>query len=1494
MGGVKVSGQGGGLNFTANLDISQALKNSETLKRAMSDLAVSSDGITASRKSQASADNAAGKAITEYQAKQLALRKTMVDALATSEALRQKNLELDASYKAGRITAQEQAAAERQLRKDRLALAEATRAARAAQVAATGSYDEANAKLLALGRSIKAAEGGFASTNPVIRAQINEYNQLNQSLKAFDAQMGNHQRNVGGYSEALSGFGSQLKSLALNYVSAYAILAGLNHIIKTNAEISDSFADVRRTAGLSADEVENLSNQLKKIDTRTSLKGLLDIAVIGGQLGIARDQLAGFTKAIDQLSVTLSGEISGGAEAVASALGKINGVFKVQEKEGTDVERSFNKTGSAILALGQAGLATGEFLQDFGLRTAGVANTAKISLPIILAYGAVLEETGSSAEVAGTALVRLIGNLASKREQFFTIAKIADSTLTLKSFTDLINTDANAALQKFFQGLNAGGKDLTSFTDLIDKIGLKGGPAKNAIIALAQNQALLNERINESKTAYDAGTLSAEQFELKNNNLAGSVAKLGNQFEKTTSSGAIASFFKEIIDWCTKTLSALDKVVNSKSFAELTDRLIAGQKNLNPASFALNAFKKNINFDAKNDATAAFTSSQKASASVTDPFSENTKVLSNNLITLKAAYKDAYHAYSVYYDGVKNGTLINSKEQGKSLDDYKKNAEDILAITKNVQQRYNAVIAVKKEDIQVNEEQADSELKTAAAIHTRIKELQNDALAIPANKANDIKRIQALKATLREVSGSSKLVDTALNGRNALQTQIDALTKKGTDKELTADDQQVESVKDKYAKMLEAAKKFNNDPENKKKGLRVDGGGLVRAQSNELTGLRDKQDTEKLKITLDKQKKLYDDYEAYKTEVGEDKAKKRFAGLIDIDKTYLQSLKAQEQALTTPDAKAKGGVDSDPAATQLQLKEVRKRIADETYAESAKYANLLKQLQNYQDQAKILTANYEEDKARIASNPLNLSAEQLTEQYKVLKEKFDKNISALSVSELTNSVDWSNLFSNLGDLATKDIETLLKTIESKFKDLSKTMNPIDLATTRKKLQEARDLLIKDNPFKQVGLAIQEVFNDSVDGIKKSDGQIKTDWDNLGKSTAAAFKFVSDAVDSCDILKGALGEVAGTALSSLAAIAAVAVAVSTAIKTAEKASIILAVISAALVVVQAIASVFKSIFGAHDKNIEKKIKGYQSDLDALDRGFKQLERDVTNAVGNDIYADQTKEIENLQAQQAKLIQQRDAEASKKKADQGKIDDYNSKINDIPNQIADINQAITDMLVQTTFKDLSSSLSDAFTSAFANGEDSLAKLNEAFNQVIANAVKKGLELKFLQPVVDGFIKDFAAYMNSNGNSALGFDFTKYKDLLQVAGDNFTAGLEPFKEFFTPASTPSTSTALSKSITQITSDQANALEGINRGTYDQTKQVVTQATIGNALLTNIGKSIGDMYKIGLDTFNSTVEIEKNTRRGADNTDGLIPALKEIIKNTTGGTSLRGSGLG
>lgn len=386
----------------------------------------------------------------------------------------------------------------------------------------------------------------------------------------------------------LNEFKSQLLSMAAGYVSFHALMSGLKSVVHTNAEISDSMADLERTAKLTVGQTDSLVKSLKGLDRRTNLEGLLDIGYIGGQLGVGKKDIQGYIEKIDELGVVLKKEFPGGAEAVATSLGKLISIYKITGQEGISLEQSLSKVGSALLGIAHDGPVSVQYLQDFALRTAGAAQVAKLSLPTMLAYGAVLSEAGVTAQVAASSVNRLISSLAGKREKYLAIAQLADSTLTIEEFTNLINTDTQKALDLFFRGLRAGNPTQTEFNDRMSTLNFKVGAATNSITALALGQDKLNRKINIGNEEYDSGTLSAENYAIKNDTLAASIDKVGNAFSNFTTNpnSGIGKALKNIIDTTTETIKALDSLSDKMVYLqELRDKSVVSIGGIDPGAF---------------------------------------------------------------------------------------------------------------------------------------------------------------------------------------------------------------------------------------------------------------------------------------------------------------------------------------------------------------------------------------------------------------------------------------------------------------------------------------------------------------------------------------------------------------------------------------------------------------------------------------------------------------------------------------------------------------------------------------------------------------------------------------------------------------------------------------------------------------------------------------------------------------------------------------------
>ncbi len=120
-------------------------------------------------------------------------------------------------------------------------------------------------------------------------------------------------------------------------------------------KLSDQLADLRRVTGLTADQANQLNESLLKIDSRTSADGLREIAIIAGKLGVAKEDILGFTEAVNKLVVALGDEL-GDADQITTQLGKILNVF-----DGEITGDNISKLGNAIVDLANKGVATGAF-----------------------------------------------------------------------------------------------------------------------------------------------------------------------------------------------------------------------------------------------------------------------------------------------------------------------------------------------------------------------------------------------------------------------------------------------------------------------------------------------------------------------------------------------------------------------------------------------------------------------------------------------------------------------------------------------------------------------------------------------------------------------------------------------------------------------------------------------------------------------------------------------------------------------------------------------------------------------------------------------------------------------------------------------------------------------------------------------------------------------------------------------------------------------------
>ena len=342
----------------------------------------------------------------------------------------------------------------------------------------------------------------------------NQIKKNTNTLKEYDKQIQRSQRNVGNY-------GSSLKNLAKTLATGlgfYALISAIKSSITMLGNVDEEFANVRKTTGLTQDEVKDLTKELQKLNTRTSVQGLLQIATAAGRMNIAKEDLKSFTEVADKAFVALAGELSGSADEIATDLAKISSVFGLETEFG--VAEGINKIGSAVNFLGANTKAQAQPIVDFTKSMQGIAGLAKIGVGDIMGLGAAFDELGQDVMVSGTSTSQLLVLMGKKTEEF---AKIAG--LELGEFSDLLKRDANEALFAFAEGVGKSGIGLESLATQLDGLGLQGKKVVGTIGVLATKTDTFRNAQKLANDEVERGTSLTNEFNEKNNTLNANLDK---------------------------------------------------------------------------------------------------------------------------------------------------------------------------------------------------------------------------------------------------------------------------------------------------------------------------------------------------------------------------------------------------------------------------------------------------------------------------------------------------------------------------------------------------------------------------------------------------------------------------------------------------------------------------------------------------------------------------------------------------------------------------------------------------------------------------------------------------------------------------------------------------------------------------------------------------------------------------------------------------------
>lgn len=376
------------------------------------------------------------------------------------------------------------------------------------------SPKELNRTLKSLQQQLNGIQRGSAAWDAhvakikAVKAELQRVNATMQTQKSLWSRFNNWLNNC---QTAILGLGAAITGL---------VMAG-RKAVNAFAEMDEQLANTRKYTGLSVEATKELNEIFKKMDTRTPREKLNELAQEAGRLGKnTLESVQGYVEAADIINVALVDLGSGATQTIA----KLTNIFGVEELLGT--KEAMLAVGSTVNVLSQNCTASKPYLVEFAQRMAGIGSQAGLTIPQILAFGAVLDANGQKVEMSATAIQKVIMNLANKNKEF-----AATLGLDAKKLNETLKHSAKDGLLMFLEALQKMGQDVgfenatMTLAPAFKEMGLDAARVSQVLSTLAMHLDEVKWQMGEADKAFTEASSATHEYEIFNNTAQAAIDK---------------------------------------------------------------------------------------------------------------------------------------------------------------------------------------------------------------------------------------------------------------------------------------------------------------------------------------------------------------------------------------------------------------------------------------------------------------------------------------------------------------------------------------------------------------------------------------------------------------------------------------------------------------------------------------------------------------------------------------------------------------------------------------------------------------------------------------------------------------------------------------------------------------------------------------------------------------------------------------------------------
>lgn len=287
-----------------------------------------------------------------------------------------------------------------------------------------------------------------------------------------------------------------------------AIVGGLGLATKAAISWESAWAGVMKTVDDSPEGYAELEQELRGLaktlpSTHAEIAGVAEAA---GQLGVAREDVTGFTKTM----VDLGESTNLTAEDAATNIAQISNVMGTMGREGAEGVERF---GATLVELGNNGASTESEILSMAQRIAGAAATVGASEVDVLALSNTLASMGVNAELGGGVVTRVLLKMRTAvdtgGESLEAFARVAG--LSAEEFSTKFREAPVEAMDLLSRGIGQANDAGENITATLGELGIKGTQETQVMLALANSGDLLSNSLEQGSDAWRENSALAEE-----------------------------------------------------------------------------------------------------------------------------------------------------------------------------------------------------------------------------------------------------------------------------------------------------------------------------------------------------------------------------------------------------------------------------------------------------------------------------------------------------------------------------------------------------------------------------------------------------------------------------------------------------------------------------------------------------------------------------------------------------------------------------------------------------------------------------------------------------------------------------------------------------------------------------------------------------------------------------------------------------------------------